>query len=92
MVAGTKEKESISAENNASSKSLEHGMALNLYFAYTFHSVEDIIFSTPQIKPLDGLIKAFIVVPITWVFISSQLIIANFHIMINKTKKKSKQR
>ena len=83
---------SASAENNAYSDILEHAMALTLYFASIFHSAMDLIFPKPPSEPSDGLITAFIMIPITWICISSQLIIACFHIMKQKTKTKRKWR
>ena len=38
---------SASAENNASSDSLDHNMALTLYFASTFYSAIDVISPKP---------------------------------------------
>ena len=58
---------SASAENNAPRESLEHDMALTLYFASTFHSAIDTIFPKPPSKPSDGLITALIMIPINWV-------------------------
>ena len=81
-----------SAENNASIEILEHDMELSLYFESTFHSAMDIIFPKPQIKCPEGLITEFIMIPTTWILISSQLIIACGHIMIQKPKTKRKRR
>ena len=79
-----------SDENNESSESLEHAMALTLYFVSTFHSAMDNIFHKPPSKPPDSLIKALIMIPITWICISSQSIIACVHIMKQKHKTKRK--
>ena len=80
-----------SDENNESSESLEHAMALTLYFVSTFHSAMDNIFHKPPSKPPDSLIKALIMIPITWICISSQSIIACVHIMKQKSKTKRKR-
>ena len=77
---------SASTENNASRESLENSMTLTLYFASTFYSAMDIIFPKPPIKPPDGLITAFIMIPITWICTLSQLIIACIHIIRHKPK------
>ena len=67
-------------------------MALTLYFATTIHSATDIIFCRPPSEPRDGLITALIMIPITWIFISSQFIISCVNIMRHKPKTKLKQR
>ena len=83
---------SDSAENIKSSKSLEHATAMTLYFTSTFHSAMDIIYPKTQSKPSEGLITAFIMIPTTWIFISSQSNIACIYIIRNKRKRKRKRR
>ena len=72
---------STSDENNSSSESLEHAMALTRYFASTFHSVMDTPFTKPQSEPPDGLITVIIIITISCICISSQMIIAYANIM-----------
>ena len=79
------------SENNVSGDSLDNAMALTLYFASTFHSVMYNISPKPPSEPHDGLIKELIMIPITWICISSQSIIACVHIMKPKTKTKRKR-
>ena len=67
-------------------------MALTLYFASKFYSAMDIIFPKLPSETPDGLITVFIIIPITWICISSQLIIACVHIMKKITKTKCKRR
>ena len=83
---------SASAENIASKESLEYDMELTLYFASTFHSAMDIIFPKLPSKPPDGFITAFIMIPITCIFISSQFIISCVHIMSHKPNTTRKRR
>ena len=66
---------SASAEKNTFKEILEHAMTLTLYFASTFHTSMDIIFPKYPSEPPDGLITAFIVIPMTWIYISSRLVI-----------------
>ena len=56
-----------SAENNAYSESLEHAMALTLYFASTFNSAMDTMFPKPTSELPDDLITALIIIPMTWI-------------------------
>ena len=67
-------------------------MALNLYFSSTFQSVMDNIFPKPPRETTDGLIIALIVIPITWIYISSQTVIACDCIMKHKPKTKCRRR
>ena len=48
------------AENNASSDSLEHAMAMTYYFASTFHAAIDIVFTKPPDEPPKGPVTAFL--------------------------------
>ena len=52
----------------------------------------DIIFPKLPSETPDGLITVFIIIPITWICISYQLIIACVHIMKKTTKTKCKRR
>ena len=47
-----------SAEDESSSESLEHAMAMTLYFASIYHSALDIIFQRCPKRPPDGIIAA----------------------------------
>ena len=58
---------SASAENITSNKSLEHAMALTLYFASTFNSAMDTMFPKPTSELPDDLITALIIVTMTWI-------------------------
>ena len=80
-----------SAESNVSIEILDHAMALTLYFVSTFHSVMDTILPKPPNKPPDGLITAVITIPMNWIWISYQSIIACVHIMKPKPKTKHKR-
>ena len=83
---------SASGENNAPREILKNAMALTLYFTSTFHSVMDTSLPKTPSKLPDGLFTALITIPITWICISSQLIITCGHIMKHKPKTKHKRR
>ena len=62
-----------------------------IYFASSFHSTMDTISPKPPSEPPNGLITALTMVPISWICISYQSIIAFVHIMKQKPKTKYKR-
>ena len=84
----------VSAEDNSSSKSLAQAMAMNIYFASTFHSTMDIIFTNTPKEPPDGIITSLSTIPITCICILPHLFIACGCILRQKPKnnKRSKSR
>ena len=75
-----------SAEDNSSSESLAQAMAITIYFASTFHSAMDIIFTKTPKEPPDSIITALSMVPITWTLKLPLLFIACVRILRNKNK------
>ena len=82
-----------SAEDNYSSESLAQAMAMTIYFASTFHSTMDIIFTNTPKEPPDGIITSLSTIPITCICILPHLFIACGCILRQKYKnnKRSKR-
>ena len=90
-----------SAENDASSESLEHAMAMTFHFASTFHSAMDIFFIELPKEPDKGPILAILMLFITWGCISIATVIACVRLArynndanqeINKPKRQRRRR